>query len=176
MTRGTVPFSRRPRSTSRVLAHPWWTVAVWAAFFAVLAPTALTYTHVVNYSGATSDLSGSESARAQALLATVRPSYSTLIVAVNTTGFTAADLQNITEAFAHAVSAAAIPYVNGTSSVYSAYASYLDAAFGPQVPDARALAGTVENLSGQVYGFPARFLAAWIADGLAPDWPTRRRS
>jgi RND superfamily putative drug exporter len=148
-----------------VLAHPWITITAWAIFFVVLTPTALTYTHVINYSGSSSSPSGSESDRAQALLSTVVPSHSTLIVAVNVSSLSGAAARNATLAFQEAVSAQRIAYLNSTSSAYSAFASYLDSSFGAEVPTVRSLGATLTNLTNAVYGFPSRFLSAWGTAG-----------
>ena len=155
-------LGRAPRA---ILAHPWLTVTAWAVFFIVLTPTALTYTHVINYSGSSSNLSGTESDRAQALLSTVVPSHSTLIVAVNESSFSPSRAENSTLAFQETVASDRIAFLNSTSSVYSGYASYLDTTFGSQVPTARSLASTVSNLTTAVYGFPSRFLSAWTYAG-----------
>ena len=160
------PLGRAPKA---VLAHPWLTVLGWVAFFAVLAPTALTYAHEVNYSGASANLSGSESERAQSLLSSVVPARSTLIVAVNVSSYLPLQAQNDTLTFQQAVSVRHIAYLNGTVSVYSAFASYLDGLFGPQVPSVRLLSGSLTNLTDQVYAFPARFLTSWVAVGATRD-------
>jgi len=157
-----VTLGRAPRA---ILAHPWLTVLGWVVFFLVLTPTALSYTHEVNYSGSSSTLTGTESARAQALLSTVVPSHSTLIVAVNTSSFSVSQTKNATLAFQRAVSAQHIAFLNSTESVYSAFASYLDDSFGTEVPIARSLASTVGNLTNAVYAFPSRFLTAWVSAG-----------
>ncbi|HEY1198674.1 MAG TPA: MMPL family transporter [Thermoplasmata archaeon] len=159
-----VTLGRAPRA---VLAHPWLTVLGWAVFFLVLTPTALTYTHVVNYSGSSSTLAGTESDRAQALLATVVPSHSTLIVAVNVSAFTSSRAQNDTLAFQQAIPSYHIAYLNSTDSVYRAFAGYLDGAFGSEVPTARSMTAAVGNLTVSVYAFPSRFLSAWVSAGAA---------
>ena len=162
-------MSGRPKSLGRapraILAHPWLTVLGWAVFFLVLTPTALTYGHVVNYSGSSTTQSGTESARAQALLATVLPSHSTLIVAISTPAFSPVALQNRTLAFEQSVAARHLAYFNSTSSVYSAFASYLDGVFGPTAPTARTLFASLTNLTSDVYGFPDQFLVSWTASG-----------
>jgi RND superfamily putative drug exporter len=137
----------------------------WVLFFIVLTPTALTYTHVVNYSGASSNLSGTESDRAQTLLATVNPSHSELIVAVNVSSFSPSQAENHTLAFQQAIASQHIAYLNTTESVYSAYASYLDGEFGSEVPSVRSLAVTVGNITDAVYSFPSRFLSVWTSAG-----------
>ncbi len=151
-----------------MLDHPWIVLLVVVVFFAALAPLALHYTASVNYAGGTANLSGTESARAQALLATVAPAHSTLIVVVALAGLSAGTAQNDTLGLQAAVTAAALPFVNGTESVYSAYSAYLDGIFGAQVPSTRALAGTVENTTASIYRFPAAFLAVWSAYGATP--------
>jgi RND superfamily putative drug exporter len=156
---------RLDRAPKAILAHPWWTLIAWIVFFAVLTPTALTYTHEVNYSAASSTLGGTESGRAQAILDSASPSHSTLIVAVNVTTFSPSRLQNDTLGFQAAVAAAHIPYVNSSGSVYRAYAGYLDGTFGYEVPTARALAGSLNNLTASVYAFPSKFLGAWVSEG-----------
>jgi len=157
-------LGRAPRA---ILAHPWLTVLGWVVFFMVLTPTALTYTHEVNYSGSSSTLTGTESARAQALLSTVVPSHSTLIVAVNDSSFSPPLAKNETLAFQQAISLHHIAYLNSSESVYSGFASYLDGTFGTEVPSVRSLAATVDNLTVAVYAFPSRFLSAWVSAGTA---------
>jgi RND superfamily putative drug exporter len=157
---------RRPESLPRRIdAHPWLVVTAWAVFLLAATPLALQYTHSVNYAGGSSSLAGSESARAQALLASVSPSRSTLLVVVDQAPLPAGAAENDTLAFQAAVAQARIPYVNGSSSVYSAYAAELDGIFGARVPEVRSLYASTTNLTDAVYGFPAAFLSAWEVRG-----------
>ena len=149
--------------------HPWWVLGVWAAFFAVLTPTALHYTTAVSYSGASNALAGSESTHAAAVLAGAAAGRSTLLVVVSPLEVTNQSVWNATLAFQAALSSARIPYENGSSSLYSSYAAYLDNAFGGQVAEARSAYSAVKNLSAAVYGFPAAFLANWSVVGATRD-------
>jgi RND superfamily putative drug exporter len=148
-----------------ILAHPWLIVIGWVVFFLVLTPTALQYTHAVNYSSGTSGLSGSESERAQALLATVLPSHSTLVVAIDQSQLSAPQVQNRTLAFQSELAQTTIPYLNSSESVYTAYAGYLDGAVGSELSNVRALYQSTTNLTNAVDGFPATFLQSWEAQG-----------
>ena len=155
----------RSSSSPGVHHRPWLVIVAWTVFFLVLTPTALQYAHSVNYAGSSSNLSGSESERAQALLATVAPSHSTLIVVVEQGRLPASSLQNRTLDFQAAIEGAKVPFVNASESVYTAYAAYLDGLFGPSLPLVRSVAASTANLTDQVYGFPARFLEIWTANG-----------
>ncbi len=155
---------RRP-AMSIFVGHPWLVLGAWVVVAALLVPAALTYTRAINYGGSSPSLDGTPSARAADLLASVAPSRSTLIVAVNTTGATGSILANATQGLEIAVASAHWPYVNGSRSVFGAYAAYLDGVVGPLVPTIRATYVDLENLTGSVYGFPAQFLAAWETAG-----------
>jgi RND superfamily putative drug exporter len=162
-------MNRSPRhgttTSDPILAHPVVVLIAWAAFFLVLTPTALQYTHSINYSSEGSGLAGSESERAQDLLASVFPSHSTLVVAVERDGRSPAQLQNATLAFQASLAPARIGDYNSSESVYSAYAGYLDGIFGPQLPQTRALLGSTANLTAAVDQFPARLLGTWEGMG-----------
>jgi RND superfamily putative drug exporter len=157
--------SGKSRAAERVTSRPWVNIIAWAVFFAVLTPTALTYTNSINYAGESANLSGSESARAQALLSTVAPSHSTLVVAVQQSSMGPWQVQNATLAFQSDLATEHIAYVSGSGSVYSSYAVYLDGALATELPQIRTLAANVANLTNSVYSFPAKFLSAWVATG-----------
>ncbi len=157
--------TRRNGPAARIDSHPWAVTTAWAIFLLAATPVALQYTHSINYAGSSSSLGGSESARAQALLASVAPAQSTLLVVVEQAALPPGAVENDTLAFQASLAASHIPYVNSSASVYSAYAASLDARFGSQVPRLRSLYNATENLSAGVYGFPARFLAAWESRG-----------
>jgi len=145
--------------------HPWTTVGVWAAFFLLLAPVAVTYTSQINYGQSTSGLTGTESARAATLLAEVAPQNSTLLIAASLPSPLGPSAANTTLGFTNASAHADLPHFAGVRSAYSAYAAYLDSAFGPQVPTVRSLYPAIVNLSASIYGLPAEFLAAWTTAG-----------
>lgn len=133
--------------------------------FVLLTPLALNYTRSVDYAGSTSDLSGTQSQDAAQLLAEAAPADSTLIVVVPLGSTTAASLQNLTLGFQANVTAARIPYVASSSSVYSADAAFLDSIASNELGTIR---GTYENVSAeaaQIYQFPAQFLTAWDSRG-----------
>jgi RND superfamily putative drug exporter len=137
----------------------------WVAFFAVLTPTALGYTHWINYGTSSNALAGTESARASALLAQTGPAQSTLLVVVNQSGWSPATAANRTLALQAAIVSARIPYLASTASAYSVYASSLDESLGPTGSTIRSLAGNVTGLLGRVYELPAQFLANWTTAG-----------
>jgi len=146
---------------ARIEIHPWVVVAAWAVFLLAATPVALQYTHSINYAGSSSSLSGSESQRAESLLASVAPSHSTLLVVIDQRSLTTPAVTNDTFAFQTSLTASHVPYVNSSSSVYSSYADYLDGLFGGKVPLVRSLYNSTQNLTAEVYEFPAKFLAAW---------------
>ena len=159
------PRRRSGNPPARIGTHPWVTVAAWAVFILTATPVALQYTHSINYSGSSSSLSGSESSRAAALLASVAPSRSTLLVVVDQGSLTPANVQNDTLRFQATLSSSHVAYVNSSSSVYSSYIGYLDGRFGAKAPLVRSLANSTANLTGQVYQFPSQFLAVWNGYG-----------
>ena len=161
----SAPNRATRRAVSTLTAHPWLVVLVWALFFLVLSPTALVYTQSINYGQSAGGLTGTESARAAAALAHVSSANSTLLVAVETGSLSPAQVQTKTLALQANLSSADLPYLAGSSSIYSSYSSYLDQLFGPEVPTARALGSNVTTLADSVYGLPATFLAAWTAAG-----------
>ncbi len=140
-------------------------VTAWAIFLLAATPLALEYTRSIDYAGSSSNPAGSESARAQALLASVAPSRSTLLVVVDQASLSAAAVENETLAFQGAVAQARVPYVNGSVSIYTSFAAELDGTFGAEVPVVRSLDRSTTNLTQMVYGFPATFLADWEARG-----------
>ncbi len=147
------------------IRHPWTTVAVWAAFFLLLAPVAFSYTSQINYGQSSSGLTGTESARAAAVLAHVAPQNSTLLIVVPLTTPLSSSAANATFGFANATAHLDLPHFAGVESAYSAYAGYLDGAFGPRVPTVRSLYPAITSLSASIYGLPAEFLTAWTAHG-----------
>lgn len=152
-------------SAARPRLPAWAIVTAWAVFLLATTPLALQYTRSINYSGSSSDLSGTESQQAANLLAGVAPSHSTLVLVIHQSSLAPEAVQNDTLAFQASLAASHVAYVNSSSSVYSAYIAYLDAIFGGQVPLVRSLYNSTANLTAAVYGFPARFLAAWEAGG-----------
>ena len=150
---------------ARIESHPWLVVTAWAVFILAATPLALQYTHSINYAGSESSLSGSESQKAEALLASVAPSHSTLWVVIDQSSLAPAAVQNDTLAFQSALASSHLSYVNSSSSVYSSYAAYLDGLFGGEVSLVRSLDNSTTNLTVEVYRFPAQFLAAWQANG-----------
>jgi len=150
---------------ARIESHPWLIVTAWALFILAVTPLALQYTHWVNYAGSESNLSGSESQKAEALLATVAPSHSTLLVVIDQSSLTPATVQNDTLSFQVALASSHLAYVNSSSSVYSSYAAYLDGLFGNEVSLVHSVENSTTNLTAEVYQFPAQFLAAWQANG-----------
>jgi putative drug exporter of the RND superfamily len=145
--------------------HPWTTIVAWAVILLLLAPVALSYTSQVNYGQSSYGLTGSESARASALLNEVGAQNSTLLVVTAVGSPESSSAANRTFGFENAVAAAHLPHFAAVRSAYSAYAGYLDGVFGPEVPTVRSLYPAVANLSAAIYALPARFLAAWTADG-----------
>jgi putative drug exporter of the RND superfamily len=148
-----------------VESHPGVIVAAWAVFLLIAAPLALQYTHSINYAGSSSTLSGSESQKAAALLASVAPAHSTLLVVVDQRSLTPAEVQNDTLAFQDSLASSHMAYVNSSSSAYSSYVQYLDEVFGGKVALVRSLDNSTTNLTEEVYGFPAQFLADWQSRG-----------
>ncbi|HTT25400.1 MAG TPA: MMPL family transporter [Thermoplasmata archaeon] len=162
MTRHTprLPDPARPLAT-----RPWTVVAVWALFFLVATPSALLYTHAINYSSSGSGPSGTESARAASAIAAFAPANSTLLIAIQHGDLTASELEARTLELQANLSGARIPYFAGSSSVYSAYSAYLDGAFGALAGSARSVGANVTVLSSSIYGLPSSFLLTWTAVG-----------
>jgi RND superfamily putative drug exporter len=140
-------------------------VGVWVLILVAMTPVVLTYTHYLDYSASSSALAGTESQRAADLLASTAPSHAVLLIAVDESGLAPAQVENGTLALQANLARAHIAYFNGSSSVYSSYATYLDGLWGAQLPAVRALHASQLNLSDAVYGFPAAFLGAWEANG-----------
>lgn len=158
--------SRPESSVSRLpVTRPWRVIAVWLVALLALTPLAIQYTHSINYAGSSSSSAGSESAKAQAILSSVASSHSTLLVLVDQAGIPSSQVENETLAFQAALAAARLPYWNGSSSVYTAYATYLDGVFGADLPQVRGVYANVSSTLGAVYGFPSAFLSNWTALG-----------
>ena len=145
--------------------HPRTTLLVWAAFFLLLAPVALSYTSQINYGQSPSGLSGTESDQAARLLAQVAPQNSTLVVVVPLSAPESPSAAAAAFGFANATVHADLPHLAGVRSAYSEYATYLDGVFGPEVPTARTLEASVANLSSSIFGLPNAFLTAWTGAG-----------
>jgi RND superfamily putative drug exporter len=156
---------RGQESARRHVAWPWIVVAAWVGFFLVATPTALLYTHSINYDPSGNGPPGTESAKAASVIASVAPQNSTLLVALEHGNLDPSELQFRTLQLQTNLSSARIPYFAGSSSVYSAYAAYLDAGYGGLARSARAMGTNVTALSSSVYGLPGSFLAAWTAVG-----------
>ena len=152
-------------AVSSLIAHPWLVVLAWTMFFLVLTPTALGYTRSINYGQSSGGLSGSESGRADAALAQISPTNSTLFVVIEGSSISPAQLQAETLGFQASLATSKVPYLAGTSSIYSSYSAYLDQLLGPKAPAARSLSANLTALAQSVYGFPAAFLSAWSSAG-----------
>ncbi len=112
---------RGPRTDPRPLPlrHPAWVIGAWATFFLALTPLALGYAHSVNYGSTTAVPSSSESAQANALLASAGYGNSSILVVVNQTGWTSAEAESRTLLFQSDVASAHLPYVASTASAYA---------------------------------------------------------
>ena len=104
-------------------------VLAWVVAICALVPAIMNYSHFVSYSTGTGSTSGSESAKAQAVLSSLSPQNSSLTVVVASTQ-DAATLANETLAFQAALGNAKIPYFSSSSSAFSTYASFLDQVMG----------------------------------------------
>jgi RND superfamily putative drug exporter len=107
-------------------------IIAWAIAFLAMTPLILNYSHFISYSTSTSGLSNSESSKAQAILASLSPQNSTLIVEVQS-GQNAVQTGDSILQFQSQLSAKHIPYVASSSSAFSDYAQYLNAIEGGNV-------------------------------------------
>ena len=161
----STPNRATRRAVSWLTAHPWPVVLTWGLFFLLLTPTALLYTHSINYGQSASGLTGTESSRAAAALAQVSSTNSTLLVVIEQGSLSPPQVQAKTFALQANLSNANLPYFAGSSSIYSSFSTYLDQLFGPEVPTARSLDANVSALARSVYVLPASFLGAWTTAG-----------
>ncbi len=161
-------MSRRPvaaRVREIPLRRPLWVLLAVVVLFVVLTPFALQYGRSINYAGSASDLSGTQSQTAANLLAEATPAQSTLLVVVPVAGLPVGLVENETLGFQANVTAAHLPYVSVTASAYSAYAGFLDGVAASELGLIRGTYANVSSDAGQVYGFPAQFLAQWTSQG-----------
>ena len=104
-------------------------VIAWAVAFLAMTPLILNYSHFVSYSTSSSTLSGSESTRAQDILAGLSPQNSTLIVVVQA-GQSQVKTGDAILRFQSELAGKGIPYVAGSASAFSEYEDYLDSVQG----------------------------------------------
>ena len=104
-------------------------VLVWALALVAMVPAIMNYSHFVSYSTASGSTSNSESAKAQAILSSLSPQNSSLIVVVQSNQ-SSAKLANRTLGFQAALANAEVPYYSSSSSAFSAYAQFLDSNLG----------------------------------------------
>ena len=134
-----------------VIARRKLVIIAWALAFLAMTPLILNYSHFISYSTSSSALANSESTKAQALLSSLSPQNSTLIVVVQSGGNQAQTGDAILQ-FQSQLSAKHIPYVTGSTSAFSQYAQYLNSIDG-------GTAGTSYVESNGLAGAPA-FLTA----------------
>jgi len=104
-------------------------VLVWALALVAMVPAIMNYSHFVSYSTNSGSTSDSESAKAQAILSSLSPQNSSLIVVVQSNQ-SSAFLANRTLGFQAALANAKVPYYSSSSSAFSAYAQFLDSVMG----------------------------------------------
>ena len=104
-------------------------VLVWAVALLSLTPAIMNYSHFVSYSTGSGSTSNSESAKAQAILASLSPQNSSLIIVVDANQ-SLASLANKTLQFQGALANAKVPFVTSSTSAFSTYAKLLDATMG----------------------------------------------
>ena len=104
-------------------------VLVWVIAIVSLTPAIMNYSHFVSYSTGSGTSSNSESNKAQAILASLSPQNSTLIVVVQT-GQGSAGLANGTLRFQKALASAKVQFLSSSTSAFSTYAQILDSAMG----------------------------------------------
>ena len=104
-------------------------ILVWVVALLSMVPAILNYSHFVSYSTGSSSQADTESSKAQAILASLSPQNSSLIVVVGVNQSTAV-LANRTLQFQSALSNAKIPFFSSSSSAFSAYAQFLNSVMG----------------------------------------------
>jgi putative drug exporter of the RND superfamily len=125
-------------------------ILVWVLALLSMVPAALNYSHFVSYSTATSSTDSSESGKAQAILSSLSPENSSLIVVVQPDQ-SFAGLANRTLQFQSALVHAKIPFLSSSTSAFSDYATFLDSVMGqgrgiPYV-EANGLAGAPASVT-----------------------------
>ena len=146
-------------------------VVIWALIFLALTPLILNYSQYINYSVSSSNLSSSESARAQNLLSQVSQQNSSLLVVVQPGGGeSSAQIASKTLAFQESLNSTKLPFHSSSTSAFSAYANFLDGVLTAN--QTSAIKGFYENfttLSSQIYLFPAAFLGNWSQSGYSQN-------
>jgi len=110
-------------------------ILAWVLVLLAAVPAVMNYPHFISYSTATSSTASSESAKAQAILSTLSPQNSTLIVVVQSDGGSQA-LANKTLQFQRALAQDRIPFFSSSASAFSAYSQFLDTVMGAGRGDA----------------------------------------
>ena len=105
-------------------------VLAWVVALVAMIPAIMNYSHLVSYSSASGSTANTESSKAQAILSSLSPQNSSLIVVVGSDESSAA-LANRTLQFQAALARANIPFYSSSSSAFSAYAKFLDSVMGP---------------------------------------------
>lgn len=138
-------------------------IVLWVIALVALTPLLVGYGMYVSYSVTPGALSGSESARAQQVLAPVAPSNSTLLVVFQPAqAESTVDVENQTLAFQRALNASRIPFYSGSSSVFSDYEKLLESILTEEVVTGmRETYSNFTTLSAEVYGFPSAVLGNW---------------
>ena len=105
-------------------------ILVWVLALLAAVPAIMDYSHFVSYSTATGSTAASESAKAQAILSSLSPQNSSLIVVVQTS-VNSQSVANETLQFQKALAQERIPFFSSSASAFSEYASFLDSVMGP---------------------------------------------
>ncbi len=166
----TGPFARLGRG---IVRHPWYPILFWIVLLLVALPF-LSRVSSVTQNSATTLPSDAPSTVAQAELDRLFPNASggsasyLLLAGPNITGPVG---QGATLAVARAVGAdASLRYVNGVSTLYSAYGGYLDGmgqvalgGIAPALAGPTPLPASVNATAGLLWGVPGAYVATWSA-------------
>ena len=117
------------RVTEGIIKRKKLVVLVWVLALVAMVPAIMGYSHFVSYSTGSASTANSESSEAQAILSSLSPQNSSLIVVVDSNQSSAV-LASETLKFQDALIGARIPFFSSSSSAFSTYAQFLDSAMG----------------------------------------------
>ena len=157
------------RLSSYIIRHRIAIIVVWMAVFLLSVPAVTGYGNFLSYSVSSGLPGNTESGNAQKILSAIQSQNSTIEVMILSNSTGQAQLLNSTLAFQSAIDSSAIPYLAGTSSAFSSYASYLDGIISPQRDTINSTYQQLSTLSSTIFLFPSSFYSNWSTFSFSND-------
>jgi RND superfamily putative drug exporter len=147
----------------------WLAIALWIIIIFGALPAVLHYSDYISYSTSSPALQNTESGRAQALLTAAQPQNQSLLLVVTAPpGSSVQRLANESLGFQDTLAKSGIPNYTTSTSVFTAYASFIDTILGNNTATIRSAYHNFTGAAITVYSYPSSFLQAWSRAGYGP--------